>query len=155
MRYLLLCFLFSVNTLLVKANGLKDILSSPVAAPPCNMSGIYSISSSGDFVSITAAMDSLRVRGIAGNIIFELASNYSSTVEVYPIIFPQDTEIPCFNNNRITVRPSAGAGNLLIGGSRREPLLELRFVSYLTIDGRPGGAGNAGHLKIQNESFAP
>lgn len=154
MRLVLICFLLLSKTLLVKANESAELFS-PTVIPSCNMSGVYSIGSSGDFISITAAMDSLKARGIAGDIIFELAVNYSSSGEVYPLNFPKDDEIPCFNNNRITIRPSAAAGNLVIGGSRREPLLEIKLVNYLIIDGRPGGAGSVGHLKIHNESLAP
>ena len=126
-----------------------DLKNSPTS---CTMSGTYTIGASGDFQSIKRAIDSLKARGIAGNIIFELMSNYTSAGESFPIIFPSKLNIPCFSsaNYGITLRPAPNATNLLITGAVNEGLIRLDTCNYLTIDGRAGGVGTTRQLSIIN-----
>ncbi len=121
--------------------------------PTCSMTGTYTIGSGGNFTTISTALDSLKARGIAGDIILELKSNYTSTAEVFPITFPQKSQIPCLTgtNYRVTLQPSISATSLQITGTLNDGLVFLDSTcNYVTIDGRPGGQGTVSQLSISN-----
>jgi len=130
-------------------NHNRSVATSPTS---CSMTGTYTIGAGGDFPSITRSIDSLKARGIGGNIIFELMANYTSSGESFPIVFPSKNSIPCFSsfNYLITLRPASNATNLQITGAVNEGLVRLDTCNYLTIDGRAGGTGTTRQLSIIN-----
>ncbi|MES2849875.1 MAG: choice-of-anchor Q domain-containing protein [Bacteroidota bacterium] len=123
--------------------------------PPdaCDMGGIYSIGPGGNFVTITEALDSLKERGVSANVILELNAAYTSTTEIFPIIFPKDTEIPCYGGLfSLILRPATGATNITIQGGSNSSIFVLDSCSYVTIDGRAGGVGDVSSLSIINDN---
>ncbi len=127
------------------------------ATTSCFLNGTYTIGPGGTYATLGKATDSIKVKGVAGNVVFELLSTYTGTGEVFPITFPRTAQIPsCFSNYNITVRPAASATNMQITAPVNGPLILLDGVNnYLTIDGRPGGTGTTGQLSIINTDRAP
>ncbi|HMK04348.1 MAG TPA: T9SS type A sorting domain-containing protein [Ferruginibacter sp.] len=156
MQKYLLCFFITSLFFEGKANahppGNRISAGTLLMPPPCSMNGTYSIGSGGDFPTISRAIDSLKVRGIGGNLLFELLPNYSSTSEVFPILFPKKSQVPCFfsSNYKVVLRPASNAVNLEIVGNLNNGVIRLDSCDYLTIDGRPGGLGTISELKIIN-----
>jgi hypothetical protein len=126
----------------------KVIMS--LAAPcPNGLSGTYKIGASGDYVNLTIAINDLKVKGLAGPVVFELQGNYSSTTETFPVTIPG---LSCANaTNTLTIRPATGA-QVVISNPLQTAVLLLNGASYVTIDGRPGGTGTTKGLTIQNTS---
>ncbi len=123
--------------------------------PPdaCDIGGTYSIGPGGNFVTITEALDSLKTRGVATNVILELNAAYTSAAETFPIIFPKDTEVPCYGGTfSLILRPAAGVTNIAILGASNSSVFLLDSCSYVTIDGRAGGTGNTSSLSIVNDN---
>ena len=149
------------NTYYFKVVAFTDGACSPSsntvnATTSCFLNGTYTIGPGGNYETLAKAIDSIKVKGVTGNVIFELTSSYTGSGEVFPITFPKASQIPCFNNYKITVRPAASATNLQIMGAMNSPLLLLDSVNnYVTIDGRPGGTGTTGQLRIINTDAAP
>ncbi len=116
------------------------------------MTGTMTIGPTGTYTSIGAAINALQSNGLAGPVIFELQSTYVSTVESFPLAFPN-----LFSDaaKTVTFRPEAGATNLLIsnGGSTASTIV-LTDADYITFDGRPGGVGTTSQLTIENTNTA-
>lgn len=130
-------------------------LLPPPPGPPdaCDMGGTYSVGPGGDYATITEALDTLKARGVSTNVILELNNSYNSSTETFPIVFPKDTEIPCFGGTfSLILRPAAGVSNIAIHGGSNSTILRLDSCSYVTIDGRAGGTGNISSLSILNDS---
>lgn len=107
--------------------------------------GNKTVGPTGDYLSLTAAFSDIAVNGLACSSLLELQSAYSSTVETFPII------IPYFGNTNattLTVRPEAGASNLLITSDTTQTL-NLNGATAIIFDGRAGGSG-ANALTIAN-----
>ena len=149
---LLLSVTLSILTTVGYTHDLKNNHAGKSSPTSCSMNGTYSIGTGGDFPSIKRALDSLKVRGITGNVLFELMANYTSSAETFPIVFPSKLSIPCFSsfNYSITLRPASNATNLQISGAVNEGLVRLDSCNYLTIDGRAGGMGTTRQLSIIN-----
>ena len=110
------------------------------------ISSTKSVGPTGDFATITAALTG----GISGATILELQSTYTSTGETFPIAFPL-----CSNSgSTLTIRPEVGATGLVITSSNTIATIDLNGVSYVAIDGRPGGLGTTSQLSITNTSIA-
>jgi len=137
--------------------GACSVSSNTVnATTSCFLNGTYSIGPGGTYATLAKAIDSIKVKGVAGNVIFELTGSYTSGGEVFPITFPKISQIPCFNNFNITVRPAVSATNLQIIAPVNGPMLLLDGVNnYVTIDGRPGGIGTTGQLSFINSDMTP
>lgn len=131
----------------------------PPPGPPdaCDMGGTYSIGPGGDYLSVTAALDTLKARGVSTDVILELNAAYSSNAETFPIVFPKDTEIPCYGGTfSLILRPAAGVANSVIRGSALgNSIIQLDSCSYVTIDGRAGGIGTEDILTIVNDESGP
>ena len=120
------------------------------ATTSCILNGTYTIGPGGTYATLGKAVDSIKVKGVAGNVIFELLGTYTSAGEVFPISFPSTAQIPCIGNYKVIVRPAVSATNLQITAPLTGPMILLNGVNYLTIDGRPGGTGVTGQLSIIN-----
>ncbi|HSN61554.1 MAG TPA: hypothetical protein VLR49_11510, partial [Ferruginibacter sp.] len=121
----------------------------------CFYNGTYTIGPGGNYTTLSQALNNIKIKGVSGNVVFELLSNYTSSAEVFPIIFPKTGQVPCIGNYKIMVRPHTAASNLIISGSGNNPLFLLDSVHYLTIDGRAGGTGTSSQLSIINNNAAP
>lgn len=114
------------------------------------LSGTYMVGPGGSYATLTAALAALRTNGAAGPVVLELATAYTSTAETFPISF---SGIGCLSDQRrLTVRPEAGATALVITTANSTATLSFDNARYVTIDGRPGGAGTTGQLKLANTS---
>jgi hypothetical protein len=118
------------------------------ATTACGMSGVYSVGGGGHFPTLGNALDSLRIRGIAGNTVFELLAGYDLGPENLPITFPKNADLPCFSaDRRVTIRPAAGA-NLALYKMINVPIFLLDSCDYVTIDGRVNSSGTASNLAL-------
>jgi len=142
---------------LAYTEGASFISNTVNTTTTCFLNGTYTIGPGGTYATLGKATDSIKVKGVAGNVVFELLSTYTGTGEVFPITFPKTAQVPsCFNNYKITVRPAASATNLQITAPVNGPLILLDEVNnYLTIDGRPGGTGTTGQLSFINIDMTP
>lgn len=122
--------------------------SLPLACPT---PGTYTIGPGGDYASITLAIaDLVTCPSLSGAYIFELKSTYVSTVETFPITFPNFTGSSAVNT--ITFRPEAGATALSITSNNTTGTILFDGGDYISFDGRPGGIGTSKELTIQNSN---
>ena len=109
------------------------------------MQGVYKIGPTGNYPTITAAVNVLKINGVGNHVILELQTTYTGTGEVFPLTF---NAIPCVDNSKtITVRPETGATNLIIT-SNISAIVDLNNARYIRFDGRPGGTGTTRALTI-------
>jgi len=118
------------------------------------ISGIKTIP--GDYNTITAAIQDIKLQGLSGPVVLEIQSTYyGHAAEIYPITFPEN--LGTTPTNTITVRPATAAATLIgddqfISGSNPAgPIVEI-FGSYITFDGRPGSTGTASYLTIMSQN---
>ena len=101
--------------------------------------GPYTIGPTGNFNTLAEVADILNGTTVSCNLLFELQPTYTEYVNS-PIVFEN------INNgtNTITIRPIAGASNLLTSGDpgTSNPLINLKGVSNIVLDGRAGGTGS-------------
>ncbi|MCL4280600.1 MAG: hypothetical protein KJZ60_13120, partial [Ignavibacteriaceae bacterium] len=100
-----------------------------------------SIGLSGDFLTITEAIQSLENQSISSPTILELLNTYNATNEIFPI-----------ENNIITIRPAQNATNInLISNTI---IFTFQNATFTTIDGRPGGIGEEKEISLINTSLS-
>ncbi len=133
--------IFSQNTV----NSVPKGSSSPNSTTA--LSGTYSVGSSGTYLSLTAALAALGTNGLSGPVVLELQTTYAST-ETFPLTFSNFAGLSV--TNTLTVRPVTGATGRTISGSHVTAIINISNGDYITIDGRPGGAGSAKELTISN-----
>jgi hypothetical protein len=143
------------NTLLTMMSRLNLVFafvasSWVVSVHASPLSGTKSIGPSGSYASITAAITDIQTQTLGGALVLELQSNYVSTVETLPLVFPS---LGATLLNTITLRPQSGAVGLVISSAvTTAATVDLNGASNVTIDGRPGGIGTASQLSITNTS---
>lgn len=114
-------------------------------------SGTYTVGTGDDFTNLTSALTAIDNGQIAGPVVLELTTNYSSSAETFPITF-KTTDLPGISaTNKITIRPASGA-SATISGSNATAIISLNAVNYITFDGRDGGTGSNKNLTITNTS---
>ena len=121
---------------------------SRIIVPGSGLAGTYSIGPNGDFISLTAILDTLRETYITAPLTIELLNNYNSTGEHFPLDFPFIYGSSA--ENKITIRPALNASDLQISGNASS-IIRFENSTYITLDGRPGGVGEQRELTIQNE----
>lgn len=110
------------------------------------LEGNYTIGKSGDFISITQVIDTLKKSFLKGNAIFEILNDYNSSLETYPINFGF---ISGSSENTMTIQPSLNTENVTI--STNAPLtMKFDNSQNIKIDGRRGGVGDSISLSIEN-----
>jgi trimeric autotransporter adhesin len=116
--------------------------------------GTYTIGPSGNYTSITAAVNAIYSGGGAtGNIILELQQSYNSGVETFPLTLNDVSNGPCsIGSPTFTIRPAAGVAALEITSSNTTATIDVNGGKKFVIDGRPGGAGSTKELIISNTS---
>ena len=119
------------------------MVSPCIYSQPCDMQGVYKIGPTGNYPTITAAVNVLKINGVGNHVILELQTTYVGTGEIFPLTF---NNIPCVDNSKtITVRPEIGATNLTIT-SNTSAIVDLNNARYIRFDGRPGGTGTTREL---------
>lgn len=122
-------------------------LASAQAAP---LSGTKTVGSGGDYATVGGAISSIQAEGLSGPLVLELMSSYLGTTETYPLVF---TNLGTSATNTVTLRPAADATALTLSSATTSAAtVDLNGAKYLTIDGRPGGAGTVSQLSIANTS---
>ena len=109
--------------------------------------GTYAIGPTGDFPSVTAAVSAITGVPLAGNIIFELQSTYSSIVETYPIAL--SSNIISSSIATITFRPAVGVSSV-ISFTNAGTIISNAGADYITFDGRNGGTGTNRYFQFTN-----
>jgi hypothetical protein len=64
------------------------------ATTSCFLNGTYTIGPGGTYATLGKAADSIKVKGVAGNVVFELLNTYTGTGEVFPDHFSEDRTDP-------------------------------------------------------------
>ena len=103
--------------------------------------------------TLTEALLDLSGCAISQPTVIELASNYVSSGETFPLTLPAISGAS--STNTITIRPAADATNLTISASSLLPATagSIFFISdgdFWRLDGRAGGAGTTRNLTIEN-----
>ena len=140
---------------IVAANASSSAsLTGSAATLPCGsgLSGTFLIP--GAYPTLTAAIADLVVNGMTGPVVLELDPTYTSASETFPITF--GNTIGCLNaTNTLTVRPAATVTTpLSITSANAVATINFDGGNYVTIDGRPGGAGTSKMLNIINTAAA-
>jgi hypothetical protein len=120
----------------------------PLQAAP--LSGTRTIGPTGDYPSITAAIADVQAQTLGGALILELESSYVSGVENFPLTIPALNGASAVNT--VTLRPQAGADNLVITSYDNLGTVALSGTRFFIIDGRAGGTGTAKQLTFENNS---
>jgi hypothetical protein len=94
----------------------------------------------GDYPSITALLLDAECKHIGPELVIELQSNYSYSLEPNPIRFNRFLQTKVLN--RVTIRPAANVSSLVLTNSVQAPLFTIDSVKYIGLDGRAGGVGN-------------
>ncbi|MDZ4403704.1 cadherin-like beta sandwich domain-containing protein [Prosthecobacter sp.] len=136
-----------MTTLFVRALVLLLLVLPAQSAP---LSGTKTIGPTGDYASIGAAITDIQTQTLSGALVLELQPSYLSSVETFPVTF---TNLGTTAANTVTLRPQTGAVGLAISSANTTvATVDLNGAQFLTIDGRPGGAGTASQLNIANTS---
>ncbi|MBL0046901.1 MAG: T9SS type A sorting domain-containing protein [Bacteroidetes bacterium] len=121
------------------------------------LSGIVSVgptapASPAGFASLTDAITYLTANGLTASTQLELQAAYSGAVETFPIVIGA---IPCAGPTKtLTIRPETGVASPLVISGSSTTIFDLSGAKYVTIDGRPGGAGTSKMLSIINTNTA-
>ncbi len=130
---------------------IAGLLAGTAALPAhAGLSGTKSVGPTGDYPSITSAWADLTAQGLSGSLILELQPAYTCAGETFPLTLGNVTGAG--PNAGVTIRPAAGAPGLLITSANTTGTIDLNGATYVTLDGRPGGTGNAKQLTIDNSA---
>ncbi len=124
-----------------------------IVGPP--MSGTYTVGTGGTYETITAATNDLKLRGVAGPVIFSLIDlGYTQATETFPINLTR--VIGMSPSNTVTFQPAASLINGTIIASNATAastgIINFDGGDYFVFDGRKPGAGNTKSLTIQNDN---
>ncbi|MBK9639435.1 MAG: lamin tail domain-containing protein [Bacteroidetes bacterium] len=109
--------------------------------------GTFSVGPTGTYATITAALNDIRTNGLSCSAILELQAAYTSGGETFPI---WTGGLGTVASKTVTIRPELGAVALSITSANSWTTVLDSLTEYLTIDGRPGGAGVVSELTTQN-----
>ena len=110
-----------------------------ISAP---LNGLYVIGASQvspNYTNLTNAISDLNALGVSGAVIFELAADYTSVTETYPLVINTITGGSAVNT--LTVRPGAGVA-AVVTGSSASAIIKLNGADYVTIDGLNTGGSS-------------
>ncbi len=96
------------------------------------LNGTYTIGPAQLYTTLTAAITDLNAFGVSGPVVLQLASNYVSTGETFPLTINAVTGGSA--TNTVTIRPASGASPT-ISGSSATGLIVLNGADYVTIGG--------------------
>jgi hypothetical protein len=115
--------------------------SATLAGTVC---GTFNVGPTGDFINLKSAIADLIANGLSCSVIIELQPAYLSSADTFPIVIPG---LGTTALKTLTIRPEAGAVNLKLGSDSLRTI-DLNGASYVTIDGRAGGAGTTRNLSV-------
>lgn len=97
--------------------------------------------------NLTQLASVLNANTVNGSVVFEFTSAYTTTAEVFPIIF-----VGYSGTGKVVIRPAASVSTPLLtsGQPVTNALIQFSGVRHLTIDGRPGGTGDSVRWQFQN-----
>ncbi len=139
--------------------GAGNFTSDPPAAgtPPTtpntytivsSISGTFTVGATGDYTSITNAINDIAGKDVVGPIVLNLIdATYTETV---PITIPQFSGVN--STNTVTLKPASG-NTVTISGSSANGIFKLNGADYFIIDGSNTG-GTDKNLTINNSSTA-
>jgi hypothetical protein len=133
------------------------VARTPVVTAPAGnreikapLNGVYTVGATGNFATLTAAVNELTSLGMAGPVTFSLIDPVYSTAtgEVFPINI---INVPGSGNpgRSITIRPAVG-NSAMITGSSLSSLIIVDNTKYVYIDGRSTPTSTSRDLTIQN-----
>jgi hypothetical protein len=125
----------------------SPLISGNATTLPAVFCGNRTVGPTGDYLSLTNAFTDIALNGLSCSSILELQPAYVSTVETFPLNVPSLGNSPSVT---LTVRPEAGATNLLITSSAAQTL-NMDGANGVIFDGRAGGIGSS-QLTIENTS---
>ncbi len=109
------------------------------------------------YTSITNALAAMGENAsLGGAVVFELQTDYLSTVEAYPIAF--GSSVPTTGTNTVTIRPAAGVAsaiNFNPAGGNLTTIWDFNGGKNFIIDGRNGGTGSNRYISINNLGNGP
>jgi len=120
-------------------------LSATISSGTCSVTGTLTVGAGGTYPSIKAAIDHLKLNGVAGPVVLNIVG--ALTEPSYPIVL---SAVPCASaTNTITIR---AASAMTISTANATGVFDINGGSYYIIDGRPNGTGTTQGLTISNTS---
>ncbi len=102
------------------------------------------------YPTITAAVNDLNVRGVAGSVRFLLVDT-TYTSETLPIVINVNNDSVPTASKTVTIKPSTGVNATISGALASGPVFRI-LSNYITIDGSNTPSGTTRNLTIQNTS---
>jgi len=118
----------------------QAVVGSRAIRAPLN--GVYIVGASQvipNYTRLTDAISDLNSLGVSGPVTFELAGDYTSGVETFPLIINTITGGSAVNT--LTIRPGAGVA-AVVTGSIASAIIKLNGADYVTIDGLNTGGSS-------------
>ena len=123
---------FSTNPPAVSTTPTSPFTTS-VLSP---LNGVYTVGTSGNYTTLTAAVNDFNIRCLSGPVVFTLLdATYPS--ETYPITIQQNADSNA--TNTLTIKPNTGV-TTSISGSNANAIIKLNGADYVTIDGSNNGS---------------
>lgn len=113
------------------------------------LNGTYTIGASQvspNYTKLTDAIADLNTLGVSGPVMFQLAADYTSATETFPLTI--NTFIGASSSNTLTIKPASGV-TASISGSNASELLVMNAADWVIIDGSNSG-GTSRDLTITN-----
>lgn len=135
-----------VNTI----NAHPAVPSSTTVLPSLN--GTYTVGASGDFTTLTAAVNAYNTNCLEGPVVFLLTDN-AYPAETFPITINANAFASSVNT--LTIRPAAGATPVVSGSTATgQGLIRLNGADWVILDGSNTVGGTTRDLTINNTSTA-
>ncbi|MFZ4798158.1 MAG: fibronectin type III domain-containing protein, partial [Bacteroidia bacterium] len=103
---------------------------------PLPLNGTYTVGSSGIYLTLTAAINDLNLKGVSGPVTFNLVNNNYSDSETFPITINNIAGASI--TNKITIKPTLV--NTVITGSNGVAIFKLNGSKNIIIDGAISGS---------------
>lgn len=111
------------------------------------LSGTYTVGVGGYYTTLTAAINDLNSKYLAGPVIFSLIDNTYPN-ETFPIVI--NANLYSSAENTITIKPATEKTPVISGVATTSSILKLNGVDYITIDGSNQPNGTDRSLTISN-----
>ncbi len=114
-----------------------------------NLSGTYTVGTSGDFATLTAAVNAYNTSCLTGPVVFNLTDASYSASETFPIVINANSYASA--TNTLTIKPATGV-TATITGSSATSIIKYNGADYVTIDGSNTAGGTSRDLTISNSN---
>ncbi len=133
------------NVAVSPAAGATGFTSTPPAAstPPTTpstyliqntLAGLFTVGASGNYATLTSAVNAYNTSCLAGPVIFELIDADYSTAETFPIVINNPL---ASSTNTLLIRPAAGVTASITGNA--SSIIKLNGADYVGINGSNNG----------------